>query len=136
MIAARAEALFPNPEGQDPSAVRSPVRASKCRKGQVLFQFTQVFQGSRKAPQSSFRERSLQKVVFRLSEMIRLERLGQCQTRAYGALASHVARWHELRQGDTEHKLRIARGLLETLRALSGQETSCGLEGVFASEHH
>ena len=109
--AVKAEASFSDPEGQCLAADRQTVRAPKCWKGQVLFQNTRVFQGSCKPPESTFRERSLQKVVFRLSEMIRLERLDQRQSRAYDELASSA------RQGDAEQKLRTAPGLLETLRA-------------------
>ena len=58
---------FPQPDEQSP-AVFAARRPDRGEKNSWKFQRTQVFPGTSKAPQSSFRERALQKVIFRLSE--------------------------------------------------------------------
>ena len=107
-----AAASFPDPEGGH----LQTLRRHRCRKNKLSILRTQVFQGSTKAPQSTFHEGSLHKVIFRLSEMIRLERLGRADSHAYQTLGAKIALWPELRQGSTEERLRCARALLDSLR--------------------
>lgn len=118
---ARRDCYLKYDQGTRSGSTPPPPDLEKSHKNEFVIAQTDVFHGTCKQPGSTFKERKLQRLVFRLAELCQMEKRRQTDTQKYKSLCQKTCR-ERAEFGDTKNALKVHQKQLQDLRQFQQQE--------------